>query len=118
MALIERPEYIPEIDWEADTPEYTVNYAADQLVQIVTLNDDVNVIQGDGWPRTSGIGTMPIQLLVNIEGEITVTWSIVDTWFTNNVAPTNQGLYLVTLQQIGGNIYGKVEIIVGDGNPI
>lgn len=80
-----------------------INFGSDRLFQTLTLNGNaVTFTKGTGWPSTSVTGDIILKVVVS--SATSITWSIVNDWFSQPPAGSlSVGTHLFLLRAIGGS---------------
>lgn len=83
----------------------SINFAADRLIQILTLNGtSTTLLKGTGWPSSVDFSADVI-LKITVSSATTVTWTIVTQWYNQPPAGAlSVDTHLVLLRAVGNSI--------------
>lgn len=84
-----------------------INYGSDRLIQTVSLGGTAIILtKGTGWPTIAGTSA-DIVLKITVTAPTSITWSIINEWYTQPQAGAFAvGTHLVLLRAVGTVIEG------------
>ena len=82
----------------------SISYAIDKQIQTLSLNGtNTNFIEGSGWPSAASVDVL---LEITVSNTTSVTWTMVDDFYSPVPSSLSPGKYLVLLRNIGTTMQG------------
>ena len=82
----------------------SISYDFDKQIQTLSLNGtNTSFIEGSGWPSTTSVDVL---LEITVSSATSVTWTMVDDFYSPVPSSLSPGKYLVLLRNIGTTMQG------------